>query len=145
MSQAPLRWAVSSEVVHCVCCLLCTSPKGWRESMKHLYNPCNNLHECRISAVDEPLLSRQYRGIFLANTGLQKELGPVRTKSELARPPVGRLLRRPLGSDRDRPQALRSAAVAGASLGPVRDSQRRPLGTRLALRNALAPKPSQQA
>jgi hypothetical protein len=145
MSQAPLRRAVSSEVVRCVYCLLCTSPKGWCESMKHLYNLCNNLHECRISVAKEPLLSRQYGGIFLANTGLQKELSPVRTKSELARPPVGRLLRRPLGRDRNRPEARCWVAVAGACRGPVRDSKRRPLGTRLALRNALAPKPPQQA
>lgn len=144
ISQAPRRWAILSEVARCVCCLLRISREGWSESMKHLYNLCNYLHECRIPVMEVPLLSRQYRGIFLANTGLQKELGPVRTKSELTRPPVGRLLRRPLGRDRNRQPACRLVAVAGACRGPVRDSRRRPLGRRRALRNALAPKPPQQ-
>lgn len=144
ISQAPRRWAILADVVRRVCCLLCIPPEGWSETMKHLYNLCNYLHGCRILVMEVPLLSRQYRGIVLANTGLQKELGPVRTKSELARPPVGRLLRRPLGRDRNRQPACRLVAVAGACRGPVRNSKRRPLGTRLALRNALAPKPPQQ-
>ena len=111
--------------------------------MKHLYNPHNNLHECRILTVDERLLPRRYTGIVWANTGLQEGLSPVRTKSEWARPPVGRLLCRPPRRDDIRQPVLHLTAVAGAWRGLVRDSRRRPPGACLELPNALAPKLSQ--